>query len=123
MLINDEAIKRSMLKALADEETSRILVCTTSKPKSVMEVVKECDIPHTSAYRLVNELKNSGLLVIEKMELAEDGKKFALYRSAFTSITAKLDGGKIEVDAQVNKDTMSKVFRLFYSLDEGKERE
>jgi len=66
MIIREEGPKRALLQALANPEASKILASTTLKPKSVMDLISECGIPHTSAYRLVNELKEQGLLVVEK---------------------------------------------------------
>lgn len=122
MLIWDERLKKALLKALADEEASKILSCTTSKAKSVRDLIKECDIPHTSAYRLVNRLKERGLLVVERILISEDGEKYAMYKSTFRSTSIKFEGNKIELDAIPNIDVINKAFRLFYSLGE-KEKE
>jgi hypothetical protein len=119
-LIENETVKNALRRALADEEASRILASTISKPKSVVELIKECNLPHTSAYRLVSELKEGGLLVIERMVLTKDGKKYALYRSTFRSMTVRFDGGQVQVEADVNRDKAGRVFRLFYSLPEEK---
>lgn len=123
MLIKDERVKRALLKALADEEASKMLSCATWKAKSVLDLIKECDVPHTSAYRLVNELKDDGLLVVERILLTEDGKKSAMYRSAFRSIAIRFDEGRIDVDVAPNRDVIDKAFRLFYSLKGGEEKE
>lgn len=123
MLIKDAGAKRSLMKALADEEASKLLACATWKAKSVVELMKECSIPHTSAYRLVNELKDKGLLVAERMMISEDGKKYALYRSTFRSINIKFEEGSIEVEATPNRDVFDRAFRLFYSLKGEEEKE
>ena len=119
LLIKDRATTQAMLTALANDEARRLLDSTISKSKSVVDLIRECDIAHTSAYRLVNELKDAGLLAIEKMGLSSDGKKYAMYRSTFRSMTVKFDHGQVEVDAEVNGDMAQKVFRLFYSLSSG----
>ncbi len=123
MLIKDEGAKRSLMKALADEEASKLLTCSTWKAKSVVELMKECNIPHTSAYRLVNELKDKGLLIAERMMISEDGKKYALYRSTFRSINVKFEEGNIQVEATPNRDVFDRAFRLFYSLKGEEEKE
>src|SRR5229473_1309101 len=76
LLIKDRATTQAMLTALANDEARRLLDSTISKSKSVVDLIRECDIAHTSAYRLVNELKDAGLLAIEKMGLSSDGKKY-----------------------------------------------
>ena len=37
---------------------------TIEKPKSVIEIVKECGIPMTTAYRRVNELEENKILKV-----------------------------------------------------------
>jgi hypothetical protein len=122
MLIKDENLKKALLRALADEEASKILASTVAKPKSVVDLTRECGIAHTSAYRLVNELKESGVLVVERTAVTPDGKKFAMYKSAYRSINVAFDHGAVEVHADQN--VVERAFKLFYSLsdDENGER-
>jgi len=117
-LVRDKNVRRALLGALADEEALRILASTIWKPKSVIELIRECNLPHTSAYRLVNELKDNGLLVAERLVLTDDGKKYALYRSTFKSMSVRFEHGELEVEVSANNDTAGNAFRLFYSLPE-----
>jgi len=114
--ITDAELKKALINAIADDQSLRILTYTNSRPRSVIDLVKYCAIPHTTAYRLVNDLKDQGLLVVEKLMLSSDGKKYALYRSTFKSVTVNLCGDKIEVDAAPNLDIKDKAFKLFFSL-------
>jgi hypothetical protein len=85
-----------------------------------MDIVKECDIPHTTAYRIVNELKEKGILFIERIVLTRDGKKYALYRSAITGVEISFIDGTLNVRALPNekysKNIIEKAFELFFSL-------
>jgi hypothetical protein len=116
MLIKDENLKKALLKALADDEASKILASTVGKPKSVVDITRECGIAHTSAYRLVNALRQSGVLVVERTALTPDGKKFAMYKSAYRSINVSFDHGAVEVQADQN--VIEKAFKLFFSLSD-----
>jgi hypothetical protein len=116
MLIKDENLKKALLRALADEESSKILASTVAKPKSVVDITRECGIAHTSAYRLVNELRQNGVLVVERTTLTPDGKKFALYKSAYRSINVTFDHGIVEVQADQN--VIEKAIKLFFSLSD-----
>ena len=116
MIINDDGLRRALLKALADEYASRIIASTVLRPKSVAELIRECGIPHTTAYRIVNELKEKGILTVERIIHSRDGKKTALYRSTFRNILIKFEGGFLEVEATPNRDIVDKAFKLFYSL-------
>ncbi len=118
-IIEDTGLRKALLDALASDEESRILESALLKGKSVLDLIRECDIPHTSAYRLVNEMKQDGLLVVERLVMTEDGKRYAIYRSAFKSIQAKFGEGGIRVEAEANPVTTDRVFRIFYSLPDG----
>ncbi|MDA4113755.1 MAG: hypothetical protein OK474_06890 [Thaumarchaeota archaeon] len=123
MLIEDKVLKNALLKALADEEACRIMGSTASRSKSVVDLIRECNLPHTSAYRLVNEMKENGLLVIDRMVLTDDGKKYAMYRSTFSNITVTFDRGEIELEVRTNKEVADKAFRLFFSLRDEETKE
>ncbi|MEM4310830.1 MAG: helix-turn-helix domain-containing protein [Nitrososphaerales archaeon] len=118
MLIKDERLRMALMRAIADEQALKILSRTIWKARSVMDLIKECNIPHTSAYRLVNELKDKGLLTVERIMFSKDGKKYTLYKSAFRNITIKFEGGSIKVYAEVNRNLIDKAFRIFSSLKE-----
>ena len=122
-LVRDKNIKRAVLWALADEEALRIMTSTIWKPKSVVELIRECNLPHTSAYRLVNEMRDSGLLIADSQVLTEDGKKYSLYKSAFKSMTVRFERGEVEVEVETNHDAADDAFRLFYSLPKKEHKE
>lgn len=111
MIVREEQLKRALLTALADEHASKIIALTAPSAKSVAELIKECDIPHSTAYRVVNELKEQGLLVVERILHSRDGKKTALYRSVFRDIVIKFKDGALEVEANPNHDVVDKSFR------------
>jgi len=54
MKINNEKFKQAILNALADKEMMKILDCATCRTVSVNDIIKEANIPHTTAYRKIN---------------------------------------------------------------------
>lgn len=118
--IKSQKIKNILLRAIADERARKILTYTIDRPMSVMDIVKECDIPHTTAYRIVNELKEKGILFVERIVLTRDGKKYALYRSAIRGVEISFIDGTLNVRALPNekysKNIIDKAFELFFSL-------
>lgn len=116
-LIRDENVRKALLGVLADEEALRVIASTILKPKSVLELMRECNLPHTSAYRLVNELRDSGLLVAERQVVTENGKKYALYKSTFKGVAVRFEHGELELEVDSNSGA-GRTFRLFYSLPE-----
>jgi predicted transcriptional regulator len=103
----------NLLRALADDEAREVIACAISGGKSVADIVRECNIPHTSAYRLVNKLKNEGLLVVERVVLSKDGKKSLLYRSSVRSVMVKFEEGRISIEVLLNHNIAEKAYRLF----------
>ncbi len=116
MIIGQKRLRNAMLGALADERASKVIACAIPVSRTVAEFVKDCGIPHTSAYRLVNDLKKHGLLIVERTVLAEDGKKYDVYRSTFKDIVVRFESGNVEVDATLNGDVLDKALKIFYSL-------
>jgi predicted transcriptional regulator len=109
-------IRQSVLAALADQEIVKILDCSMFRDKSVNEVIRECNIPHTTAYRKIRWLLDNGLLLSTRNEVTEEGKKFTLFRSVFKSLRIDYEYGNIAVFADYNIDPVEKVTERLLSL-------
>lgn len=118
MQVTDETYRKNLLRALADDQARKIIARTISGGKSVADIVRECNIAHTSSYRLVNELKNQGLLIIEKIAVGRDGKKYLLYRSCVRDVIVNFEGGIMSVEVSPNVDIIEKTQRLFSRVSE-----
>lgn len=86
ILAKDSSFRTNILKALSDEYSRTILNFTIEQPKSVVDMVKECDIPMTTAYRRVNDLKENKILKVTGSIVTDDGKKYFLYQSRLKAI-------------------------------------
>lgn len=117
MIVKNQKAKQAILAALADQEMIKILDCALFHLKSVNDIIKECDIPHTTAYRKIKWLLGENLLVVDKIEITQDGKKFSLFRSVFKSISVRYDLGSIVVEAEESFDIVDKVTENFFSLE------
>ena len=117
MIVKNQKAKQAILAALADQEMMKILDCALFHLKSVNDIIKECEIPHTTAYRKIKWLLGENLLVVDKIEITPDGKKFSLFRSVFKSISVKYDLGNIVVEVEENFDIVDKVTETFFSLE------
>ncbi|MDG6995102.1 MAG: helix-turn-helix transcriptional regulator [Nitrososphaerota archaeon] len=118
MRITNAAVKESLIRALADDYSRKIMLSTIVKPDSVEGLSRSLDIPISTAYRRVNDLKESGILTVEKTILTEDGKKFELYRSAFRTFRIDLNQGEISIEAELNEDVAGRFARIWGSLKE-----
>ena len=112
--------KKAVLRAMLDDQSRLILTSTMLVPKSVIEITRDQKIPVTSAYRKVKELKQYGLLKVERIVLTEDGKKYELLRSAIRAASVQFDRGSLGVDVTANVAADEKMVKRFFTLREVK---
>jgi Helix-turn-helix domain len=116
MRITGQHVRDALIRALADEYSRKILLSCVDKSRSVEELSHSLQIPISTAYRRVNEMKDIGLLTVEKTIITDEGKKFELYRSAFKGINLQLEKGEIVIDVELNEDVATRLSRLWASL-------
>jgi len=118
--ITDQAHVQSIVQSLSDEYSRKILLSAITSAKSVEDLSKENDIPLSTCYRRVHELLDSQILLVERIIVTPDGKKYELLRSAFRNVTVSFDNGTIKVDAAINEDVADKLRRMWISMKETK---
>lgn len=118
MQVSEEELKKAVLRALLDDQSRIILTSTMLAPKSVVEITREQKIPVTSAYRKVKELKEFGLLKVERIIITDDGKKYELVKSAIKTATVQLDRETLDVNVTANVDADEKMVKRFFTLKE-----
>ena len=106
-----------MLSALADEEMIKILNCSMCRAIPVNNIIKECNIPHTTAYRKINWLLDKGLLLIDKIEITSDGKKYSLIRSVLKSLLVRYEYNSLIVEAEYDLDSCRKANREIFIIE------
>jgi predicted transcriptional regulator len=117
MIIKGQKLKQAILAALADEEIIKILDSAMYHSKSVNDVIKECNIPHTTAYRKIKWLLDEGLIVIDKVQITPDGKKLSLFRSVLKALNIKYEYNSVIIEADQNLSIVEKITERFFSLD------
>ena len=108
---------RVVLTALADNEMMKILDSVMDQSKSANEILKETKISHTTGFRKIKWLLNEGLIVLDKIIITPDGKKFSLYQSTLKSISVKYEDTNVVVEAEPNFAIAKKWIMKFFSLD------
>jgi len=86
ILGRDSNLRKAILKALSDEYSRNIMNYTIEQPRSVVDIVKGCDVPMTTAYRRVRELEENKILKVTGSVVTDDGKKYFLYQNRLKSI-------------------------------------
>jgi len=116
MQLDGERIKSAVLTVLADPEMVRIIDSTMNQTKSVYDIIMETKMPHTTAYRKIKWLVDNKLLVIDRISISEEGKRYSLFHSVFRSINVKYENNKIVIEAEQNIDPVDKLTERFFSI-------
>jgi predicted transcriptional regulator len=106
----------AVAQILADEYSRKILASALHDPKSVEELSKENAIPLSTCYRRVHEMLREGIVVVERIMITQDGKRYELFRSGFTSLTLRLEGNLMSVVGAVNEEVAEKVSSNFFTM-------
>jgi predicted transcriptional regulator len=117
MIIKSQRVKKAVLTALADEEMVKILDSARDQAKSVRDIITEKNIPYTNAYRKTKWLVAEKLLVIDKIIITQEGKKFSLFRSVLSSISVNYECNEILVEAEQNFNPKIKLMERFFALE------
>lgn len=120
MRIDNDDRKKAVIRALLDDHSRVILTSTMLVSKSIIDITREGNIPITSAYRKVKELKEFGLLKVDRIILTPEGKKFELVRSTIRSASVQFDKGTLDVDVTASVEADEKLVKRFFALREVK---
>src|SRR4029078_13677395 len=104
MIVKNNQLKQDILTALADMETLKILDLSMYNSKSVNDIVRESDISYTTIYRKIKWLLDKELLVVDKINLSPEGKKYTTFRSGLKSIIIRFKKDEISVETEENDD-------------------
>jgi predicted methyltransferase len=116
MIVKGERLKRAILLALADTELQSIMDAAVYQSKSVNQIIQESNVSHSTAYRKIRWLVEEKLLIIDKIEITEDGKKSSLFRTTLKSFNIKYEDSNLLVEAEQNFDTLRKITENFFTL-------
>ena len=108
---------------LASEDVRRILVASSVQPMSAKELAEICDRSLATVYRRVNVMKEYNLLS-EELTRDPDGTQYNEYRSDLNEITISVEDGQLDVDVDIERDTIDQFAELIKDLEQsGKENE
>src|SRR5215472_18703960 len=92
MIVKSHSLKRALLTALADEEMVKIMNFVMYNSKSFNNIVLENhDIPRTTTFRKIKWLLNEHILIVDRIIITEQGRKFSLYHSTLKSISVRYE--------------------------------
>ena len=74
-------ITQKVIEALADAESRAIIFSIIKKGKTAATLSQSLKIPLSSVYKKLSDLEDLTLIEIEKTIMAENGKRFKIYKS------------------------------------------
>jgi len=111
-------LKERIIASLADPESRKILIAVVAKPKTVAEIEEETDLPQSTLYRKISELRGCGLLMIERFAISPDGRREAMYACPFAELRFKPTQDGIEFELIETEQSLEKKwFELFFSRE------
>jgi DNA-binding transcriptional ArsR family regulator len=115
-IVNSDELKTSILSALADKEMLKILDLSMYTSKSVNDILRDSDISYTTVYRKIKWLLDKELLVVDKINISSEGKKYTTFRSVLKSLVIRYKQNEIIVEAEKNVDLVGKMGGHFFSI-------
>ncbi len=116
MIVKGERLKRVILAVLADKELQKILDAAMYQCKSANQIIRESNIPHSTVYRKIGWLLDEKLLIVDKIEITENGKKSSFFRTVLKSFNVRYEYNTIVIEAEQNYDTLRKITEDMFTL-------
>jgi hypothetical protein len=99
----------AIVSSLSDPSSRAIVLCTMEEGKTVAEISAETGVPSSTCYRRIAELSKDRILVMERMVLTREGKKFARYRCAAAGVHIDVGHGKVSVSVSSDPAVLEKL--------------
>lgn len=101
-------IKEKMVTVLGDAESQRILSLVVKEPLTTLKVATELGLPVSTVYRKVGQMREAGLLLVDRFVFGADGKREAQYACAFSEIRFKPGAEGLEVEVTFSQKALEK---------------
>jgi DNA-binding transcriptional ArsR family regulator len=113
MRISDPAVVDRILKAIADPESTAIMLIIRKESKSAQALSQETGIPQSTVYRKLEELKSAGLVMTRSYSVSS-GKKVDLVTATFSEVKMSMEEGKRSIEIVPSDETANaRWLRLF----------
>jgi predicted methyltransferase len=100
---------KSILSALGDESSRRILASAIASGRSVKEISAEQNLPLSTCHRRIRHFVDEGLMILERLVITQTGKRFAIYRTSFSDVAIRFYCGEVAVEITPNLEVLDKL--------------
>lgn len=99
-LNEDENLMIEVLHDVIDKVCYKVIVSIIEKPKTVIQICYENNLPLSSTYKKIRKLEKYGLIYIDKIDIDDRGKRVIHYKSRIKSLefNLKKDGLLLHFD-------------------------
>ena len=104
IIIVNPVYEKIILESYFDSDKRKIIEKATEEPKTIMEILAECNIAQTSAYRKVTSLIQKGLM-IPAGYVFSSGRRIMKYKPVFENIQINIMKNKIIIKVKLTKIT------------------
>ena len=102
--IHNQSLANLILESIGNPDKRVILNNSMQQPQIILNIIKKCNLPKSSGYRMIKELVNEGFLTKRGFSIANDGRRLYKYISLFKDVKIDIQEKKILVKIQINKD-------------------
>lgn len=88
-------------QTIMDEYSARILLGTSDRPASAIDLCRRFGIPIAACYRRIKELEGLGLVYCERSQPTRNGRGLLLYRSRLRSVRIAFEDGKLRARVEL----------------------
>lgn len=104
MRISDKTAVERIMKAIADPENGKILMQIRKEAKSSQAISKETEIPQSTVYRKLDELRAAGLIMTEHFTVTS-GKRVDYLVATFSELRIAVEEGGLTVNIVPSGET------------------
>jgi DNA-binding transcriptional ArsR family regulator len=109
-------LKRQIFAALGDPESQQIMSFVIQEPKTSSTIADGLGLPPSTVYRKIGQMRECGLLLIDRFLISPDGKREALYACAFTEIRFKAEAQDLALEITLSQKALDRRwFEIFFS--------
>ena len=95
--LDEYNINQRIVEALTTVCSHAVLFSIVGESKAAVKISKELQISLSAVYKTLVQLEKLALVMVEKFEFSNDGKKIKQYRSKIKSANISINGNKFEI--------------------------
>ncbi|MGI0132743.1 MAG: ArsR/SmtB family transcription factor [Thermoplasmata archaeon] len=107
-----------VLDTLGDAVNRRLLGFLDDAPRSVQQILAELGVPKSTVYTRLHELRELGLVAVQRTIITDDGKRTDLFRSLVESAHIDIRGGLVTLTLRTRDLAAERLRSLWSDLRE-----